>query len=304
VSQVLVESFLTSVDPSLQPALAAMTDLSRRLEAMFSEAREAWPDVVLEGTRFMVFIAQRLSTDRPADEALTAVRAADLYLACACAHGDKAALELFDKRYISDLGAALARMRPRPEQLDEIKQQVRQRLFVSDKADTGKIVEYSGRGDIRRWVRAIAIRTFLNHIRKHKREIPSDPDQPIFDEVSDDPEIEYMKRRYSQQFRAAFVQALRELGDREQTLLRYHHVDGLNIDDIGAIYRVHRVTAYRWLEKARESLVNKIQGTLERELQVEHREFKSIMRMIRSQLHLSLVRHLNEVAKPDGEPEG
>jgi transposase len=37
--------------------------------------------------------------------------------------------------------------------------------------------------------------------------------------------------------------------------LRYHHVDGLNIDEIGAIYRVHRVTAFRWLEKAKEQLV-------------------------------------------------
>ena len=71
----------------------------------------------------------------------------------------------------------------------------------------------------------------------------------------DDPEVEYMKRTYSNEFKAAFTEALTGLGPREQTLLRYHHVDGLNIDEIGAIYRVHRVTAFRWLEKAKEQLV-------------------------------------------------
>lgn len=303
MSQHLVESFLASVDPSLRPALAAMTNLAGRLEALYTEGREAWPEVALEGTRFVSFVAQRLSSDRDANEALAAVRAGDLYLVCACADGDTNALDLFDKRYISDLGVALARMRPRAEQVDEIKQQVRQRLFVSANADTGKIVEYSGRGDLRRWVRAIAIRTFLNHIRRYKREVQGDPDQPILDEVSDDPEIEYMKRRYSHEFRTAFLQALRELGDRQQNLLRYHHVDGLNIDEIGAIYRVHRVTAYRWLEKARQVLVERTQSLLVQELKVEKREFESIIRMIRSQLHLSLVRHLNEIAKPDGEPD-
>ena len=69
---------------------------------------------------------------------------------------------------------------------------------------------------------------------------------------ADDPEVEYMKRTYANEFKASFADALKQLGPREQTLLRYHHVDGLNIDEIGAIYRVHRVTAFRWIEKAKD----------------------------------------------------
>ncbi len=84
-------------------------------------------------------------------------------------------------------------------------------------------------------------------------------------------------------------------------------MDGLNIDEIGAIYRVHRVTAYRWLEKARDALVKHTQKLLAAQLKVEKREFDSIMRLIRSQLHLSLVRHLGEGADRaptnDDEPD-
>src|SRR6185295_8532110 len=133
------------------------------------------------------------------------------------------------------------------------------RLFVGGgtagtPTSAGKISEYAGRGDLRRWVRAVAVRTCLNDLRKGKHEILTDDDQLIAQHAmpGDDPEIEYMKRTYAGQFKAAFSEALGTLGAREQTLLRYHHVDGLNIDEIGAIYRIHRVTAFRWLEKAKE----------------------------------------------------
>ena len=107
------------------------------------------------------------------------------------------------------------------------------------------------------------------------------------------PEVEYMKRMYSTEFKAAFSAALGELGPREQTLLRYHHVDGLNIDEIGAIYRIHRVTAFRWIEKAKEALVKATLDALRARLEADPpSELDSVLRMIRSQIHLSLVRHL------------
>ena len=59
-----------------------------------------------------------------------------------------------------------------------------------------------------------------------------------------------MKRTYSNEFKAAFAEAHGQLGPREQTLLRYHHVDGLNIQGElcsvylnGQIYGVDRGTA-------------------------------------------------------------
>jgi len=109
---------------------------------------------------------------------------------------------------------------------------------------------------------------------------------------ADDPEVDYMKRTYSNEFKAAFAAALGTLGAREQTLLRYHHVDGLNIDEIGAIYRVHRVTAFRWIEKAKDQLVKQTLDTLRARLKLPASELDSVLRMIRSQIHLSLVRHL------------
>ena len=151
-----------------------------------------------------------------------------------------------------------------------------------------------GRGDLRRWVRSVAVRTCLNELRKGKREILVDDDHLIAQHAiaADDPEVEYMKRTYAAEFKAAFADALAQLGAREQTLLRYHHVDGLNIDEIGAIYRVHRVTAFRWLEKAKNQLVQRTLELLRARLKLTPPELDSVLRMIRSQIHLSLVRQL------------
>lgn len=301
----LSKPFLDGVAAPLRAAFAAMHDLENRLVTMVAEGQSHWPDLHLEPAAFVAFVAARLPDDRVADEALATIRVADLYLTCACALGSAAALNAFDSRFMGEVALGLARMNVSAAQVDEVKQLVRQKLFLGENGESGKIAEYSGRGDLRRWVRSIAVRTCLNELRRHKRMIPASDDRLLDDMSSDDddPELAYMKERYRNQFREAFVRAVQMLGDREQALLRYHHVDGLNIDEIGAIYRVHRVTAYRWVEKARESLVANIQKILLAQLEVEHRDYQSILRLIRSQIHLSLVRFLGgeNRAADDGE---
>ncbi len=297
----LAQPFLDELAAPLRAAFDDMPDLETRLAALLTEGRSQWPDLVLDPAVFVAFVAARLPEDRPAGEALGAIRAADLYLTCACTGGSAAALSAFDSRFMNEVKLGLARMNVSESQVDEVKQLVRHKLFLSEDGSPGKIAEYSGRGDLRRWVRSIAVRTCLNELRRHKRMLPASDDRMLDDMSSgnDDPELAYMKERYRSQFRDAFVGAIQTLSDREQALLRYHHVDGLNIDEIGAIYRVHRVTAYRWLEKARETLVKNIQKILVAQLEVEMRDYQSILRLIRSQIHLSLVRYLG-VGKGDG----
>ncbi len=294
----LVRPFLEAAPAAVRPALESIGDLDRRLWSLVAEGRAAWPDFAIEPRQLVEFVARQLTAEM-ADAALDGLRPTDLYLACACARGLSAAIAAFDRDYMREVDIALARMRVGDSRLKDVKQLVRQRLFVGGgtagaPTSAGKISEYGGRGDLRRWVRSVAVRTCLNELRKGKREVLVDDDHLIAQHAisADDPEVEYMKRTYANEFRAAFAEALGQLGAREQTLLRYHHVDGLNIDEIGAIYRVHRVTAFRWIEKAKEQLVKQTLDTLRARLKLPASELDSVLRMIRSQIHLSLVRHL------------
>lgn len=294
----LVRPFLDAAPAALRQVLEVIPDLDRRLWAIVAEGRAAWPELAVDARLVVEFIARR-ATAELADAALDGLRPADLYLACACARQLPAAIAAFDRDYMREVDVALTRMRIAAPRLSDIKQLVRQRLFVGggsagQPTSPGKIAEYGGRGDLRRWVRSVAVRTCLNELRKGRREILVDDEQLIAQHAiaADDPELEYMKRTYAHEFRAAFAAALGQLGAREQTLLRYHHVDGLNIDEIGAIYRIHRVTAFRWLEKAKEILASSTLDILRGRLKLPASELDSVLRMIRSQIHLSLVRHL------------
>ena len=294
----LVRPFLDAAPAAVRPALEAVPDLDRRLWSLVAEGRAVWPDFPIDAKDVVAFIGRQVTAELGPDP-LEGLRPADLYLACACAKGVTAAINAFDRDYMKEVDIALARMRIGPPRLSDIKQLVRQRLFVGGgtagvPTSVGKIAEYGGRGDLRRWVRSVAVRTCLNDLRKGKREILVDDDHLIAQHAvsQDDPEVEYMKKTYSHEFKTAFSESLSQLGPREQTLLRYHHVDGLNIDEIGAIYRVHRVTAFRWLEKAKETLVRVTLDTLRARLKLPASELESVLRMIRSQIHLSIVRQL------------
>lgn len=294
----LVRPFLDAAPAAVRTTLEAVPDLDRRLWAIVAEGRAAWPELALDARLVVEFIARQVTVEL-ADAALDGLRPADLYLACACARQLPGAIAAFDRDYMREVDVALQRMRIGPPRLQDVKQLVRQRLFVGggsvgQPTGPGKIAEYAGRGDLRRWVRSVAVRTCLNDLRKGRREVLIDDDQLIAQHAiaGDDPELAYMKRTYADEFRAAFGEALRQLGAREQTLLRYHHVDGLNIDEIGAIYRIHRVTAFRWIEKAKELLARSTLEVLRGRLKLPASELDSVLRMIRSQIHLSLMRHL------------
>jgi RNA polymerase sigma-70 factor (ECF subfamily) len=252
-------------------------------------ARAVWPDIELAPEVFAAYVAERIPDGLDLRAAQCEQRASDLYLACACAHGDARALQAFDRHCLSVLDDALPRMSGVDSDIvDEVKQRLRRKLFL---ADTGpaRIREFSGRGDLRRWVRVIGVREALTLIRRSRRGT-GDDDSLVESSIlrTADPELEYLKRRYQREFTLAFGDAMRKLTARERALLRQSCVDGLTIDELGALHRVHRATAARWLARAQANLSQEVLATLARTLRLQPSELDSILRLIRSGLDLSL----------------
>ena len=111
-------------------ALEAIADLDRRLWTLVAEGRAAWPDLAARCARRSSSSSRASSRADLADAALDGLRPADLYLACACAQRLPAAIDAFDRDYMREVDIALARMRIGGARLDDVKQLVRQRLFV------------------------------------------------------------------------------------------------------------------------------------------------------------------------------
>ena len=228
-----------------------------------------------------------------AERAGRADRAADLYLAAACAAGDPVAIARIDALLPGVVRPALARLGLPPSDDDEIVQRVRVALMVADQDGRTGIAGYSGRGDLRAYLRAVAVRQALRRIERESGPA-SEEDEVLamLPSAGDSPEQRLLKQRCGGEVRTAFAAGLAELSPRERTVLRQHYVDALTIDQLAGLHGVHRATCARWIESARARLVRRVRRHLRDSLGFGDRELDSIIGLVRSQLDLSLSRLL------------
>jgi len=169
----------------------------------------------------------------------------------------------------------------------DVKQQLRVALLVGDGA-APRILDFAGRGELRRWVRVLAVREALVFARRARRESPAEEKLLERALLSGDPETEYFKTLYRTEFARAIAEALSSLSAHDQMLLRQSFVDGLSLDELGRLHGVHRATAARWLVRAQRKLSKEIHALLMRRLRLKPSELRSIFHYIRSGLQLSL----------------
>ena len=259
------------------------------LEAALTRARAKWPGVAVAPERFAAAIAERVGEGELAGLALE-----DLYLACGCSDGDAAALAAFDRAYAATIEHALIASGAARGDLADLGQVVRQRLLVAPAGEAPpRIASYSARGALGSWVRVVATREGSRALSRVAREYQAGDDQlATLIAPDDDPEVGYLKRLYRDEFKRAFAAAVDALDDRDRLLLRQRALDGLSIDQLAALHAIHRATAARWVEAAREAVLAATQRELIARLELSSTELASVMRLIRSQLDLSLPRIL------------
>jgi RNA polymerase sigma-70 factor (ECF subfamily) len=258
-----------------------VTRVEHELCTLHARGREAWPGVELDIATFSALAANQLG-DGPFDD----VRVDDLYLAIACAARVKQAMIAFDKHYLAGLASALMRQGQDRAAAADVVQAVRVRFLVGD-ADRGpKVAEYNGRGSLAAWLRVAARRTAVTAFRKHRRETAID-DVAIVAR-SCHPDIALLGMQLGGELEAAFRSSFAALTPRERNLLRYQVLDRLEIDRIGALHGVHRVTAARWIAHARKALIEGVRCRLQDRLGVDRTELDSTLRQLASRIELSL----------------
>lgn len=245
-------------------------------------ARAAWPDVALADERFVERAAA-------VDARALAAHAADLFLAWACGDGDPAALRHFDDEVLRPAAAAVRSIDPSPAFADEVRQRVRERLLVGE--GTPQILQYAGRGALRAWVGVTTVRAalMLRRSTRRQREVPEDEwAGALALATTGNPELELLKRQHAAAFGAALRDAAVGLEPRLRAVLAMHFVEDLTIDQIGAAYAVHRATAARWIQRARELLFEGTRARLIERLQLSPTEVDRITALVQSQVDVSL----------------
>lgn len=256
-------------------------------ESSYAAARARWPELDVPHDRFVAYLAARGHAADPA-----VATAADLYLACACGDGDTAAHQLFARIYDAVIRAALRHFAALGGELDDAVQRTLGRLLVSRGDEPAKIALYSGRAELASFVRVVATRVALSMLRGHDRRATDDSGLDLLASGDDDPELAYLKELYRDEFRAAFAIAVQRLPSRDRSLLRYQIVEGLSIDEIAAIYDRPRSSVGRHLLEARARLVQDTRVVMRAQLGVDDDELRSILRLVRSAVDVSVRRLL------------
>ncbi|MCW5807619.1 MAG: transcriptional regulator [Deltaproteobacteria bacterium] len=205
-----------------------------------------------------------------------------------CINGDAAAVAAFRERaLVPSLRGALARLGAPAATVDEALQRVLVMLFVGE-GGAPQIATYGGRGTLRSWLRTIGLRTGRRLMGVLHGGPDGGDDLDALPAAVRDPELELLRERYRDHVGRAFATAFTRLTERQRNLLRQYHIDGLTIDQLAALYRVNRATTARWVAAARMAVVAATREQLVADLGVDAGEVDSIIRLVRSQLELSL----------------
>ena len=205
------------------------------------------------------------------------------------ASGDRDALARYERELVPMIEAQLRRRRYTDDQIADLQQTLRARLLVGD-GDGPAIGSYEGRGKLRTWVLVAALREAVRQRAKAVREpaLAEDDLLELAHRADAASAADAQKKMYRDMFRAAFRTSLAALEPRERNLLRLHVIDELSIDEIAGLHGVHRATAARWLEDAREQVALGVRKELARQLGSDPFELAELLQWVKSKIEVSL----------------
>lgn len=276
----------------------------QELTVAWEHARAQFPDVEVSEVELRAYLAGHSTQPGPVHPTgqgsetgnpLTIIT--DMYLACACARGDDRAIAAFRRRYAQAVETVRARFRSRAPSTDELWSEIEQRLFVRQGDKPARIEEYAGRSELAAWLKVVASRIVLNRMDAEKPESPTD--DRLFDGMlvtTASPELAVAAAENRALLKSVFERATGELTPRERRLLRLAFTEGFTIDDIGALYGIHRSSAARWVKDASAALSKHVARIARGELRLSPEQLESLARGFSGSIDLSLARYLATVS--------
>lgn len=259
-------------------------------DALYEAGLRAWPAVKLERSIFARHM-EGLPTAEPS------AHGADLYLACACIQGETCAMQVLEREHLHKVPLYLTSLRMTPSQVEEVQQQVRVKLLAPP---APKLCDYSGRGALRTFIRTVSVNTALHLLERAEERKRKDLDDDWFTQLPatssgvGGAELQALRRLDRVAFKETLQAVLQDLRAEERNLLRLHFLEGMTMEEIGAMRRVHKATISRELKRLREGLLREVQRRLQERCRLAPAEIESMMGFLGNQLDLSLSRILAE----------
>ncbi len=247
------------------------------LRVRLSRARTYWAarGVDLDAGTLAAYVEERIA--RVAESARALLKVDDLYLACACARGHPLAIAYVEHEHFPAARRALARMSLPGSLEEDVLATLCERLFVSSAGAPPLIASYSGRGELGRWLRSVAVNAALRASRDHDRWVPLET-RGVEEIPVADAELAFLRGASVGAFQSALRDAFAALERRDRNLLRQYFLDGLTLEGLARLYGVHSSTVWRRIEASRKALVDGVRARLRTMLGLSESGVNSVVR--------------------------
>jgi RNA polymerase sigma-70 factor (ECF subfamily) len=249
------------------------------------EAEAAWSEFRIDRSSFLEKV--RASLPEGPTTALPRLHHIELYLAHACALGERQALTLFTRRYLTKIPHYLRRFSGVEALLDECRTTLEDKLLLSP--GTGgrpRIDQYSGRGPLDAWVAIVAQRTMLAMLRSRGAHIDSTSE--LCDLWSAAYEVEGDAHRYLNVIKETLREVLQSLPLRQRSILRLSIVEDVSLTQIARMLHVNQSTVSRTFHASLEKVNRQVRARLKEAHGMGDSEVESIVRQLQSRIDLSL----------------
>ncbi len=205
----------------------------------------------------------------------------DLFLATACARGDRIAWECFTDEYLPLLKRLATQACRQCQESEDLAQEIIAELVEH----RDRLGGYDGRGSLASWLRVAVARAAIDRYRRVRREVPleqicGDGQDPPADRNLRDNSCEPLDARWGPVLARILASEIERLPGRERLVLSLYYLEDLPLKLIGNRFGVHEATVSRWLDRIRRDLRKGAEGELRRTHGLRRREADSLWRWI------------------------
>jgi RNA polymerase sigma-70 factor len=229
------------------------------------------------------------------DEYLDKLRADDLVLAVACAHGNESAWEGFIEKYRPVLYAAARALTRDEGDAGELADSLWADLYGMDPCTEERrslLGYYGGRSSLGTWLHAVLAQRFVDLTRAAARSRPleSRPNEPATERDPSDPD----RFRYVSALSTALSEALAALEPRDRLRLGYYYLENLTLREIAHLLNEHPSSVSRKLQQTRSDLKRRVERSLRREQHLSEEQIRLCYDYASEQWPFDLERALSE----------
>ena len=260
--------------------------MERLVREAFERCQVRYPGIQLSLEAFHARVSEILASDMPPggeetrNQLLSKIHHEGLYLAMACADGDRVAWEHFADEYLPLVQRFAKQACGNTGESEDLSQELTTKLL----ADRKRFAGYNGRGSLAGWLRVAVSHAAVDRFRRMSRQISvgslDEEDLPAAPAAAEQQDDEAVDSRWGPVISRIVGECLSGLAARDRLLLCLYYLRGVPLKDIGRHFGIHEATASRWLDRMRRDMRKQVERELKRKHGMRSSEIQALWRWV------------------------